>query len=108
MEPEVPFEVWLADIVWGHSEDPRPVVFLGHRANDRLLVLPVSSNLDLMEEGDFLIDDSHENFAGTDLDKTSFVRRDPIVLEPQDFIKPKGALTGKLREQFDSWLQGGV
>jgi hypothetical protein len=106
--PEIPLEVWQAAIPWGHADYPRPVIFLGHRAGDRLVVLRVSSNLDLLGENDFLIPAEHPDFAQTGLKRASRVRREMIELRPEDFIKQRGALVGALRGQFEEWLQSGA
>lgn len=108
MEPEVPLEVWLADIPWGRADYPRPVIFLGHRAHDRLVVVRVSSQLDLRAAGDFIIRDDDPDFGSTDLDETSYVRGPMLELPPSSFIKRKGFLAGRLRERFEEWLQAGV
>lgn len=108
MPPEIPLEIWLAAIPWGHADYPRPVIFMGHRPKDRLVALRVSSNLDLMKGSDFLISDRHPDFRQTNLDSTSYVRAEMIELAPQDFLRRLGLLAGALREDFEAWLQGGA
>ena len=105
MPPEIPLEVWKADIPWGHADYERPVVFLGHRSNHELVVLRVSSKLDLRGAGDFLIDAGHENFAATNLDSTSYAEAQMMILAPQKFGDRLGRLEGKLREEFEQWLE---
>ena len=104
MEPEIPLEVWQADIPWNKADYPRPVIFLGHRANDRLIVVRVSSQFDLMADGDFIIRDDDPDFGSTGLSKTSYVRGPMLELPPASFVKRKGFLAGKLRERFEEWL----
>lgn len=108
MEPEIPLEVWLADIPWGESSYPRPVVFLGHRSPYRLVVLRISSQLDLQAPGDFVISKSDPDFVHAGLEETSYVRGPMYELQLTDFIKRKGTLAGRLRERFEEWLQAGV
>ena len=92
----------------GHADYPRPVIFMGHRPKERLVALRVSSNLDLMNDGDFLISAQHPDFRHANLDSTSYVRADMIELAPHDFLKRLGVLAGTLREDFEAWLQGGA
>ena len=109
MPPEVPLETWQADIPWGHADYERPVIFLGHRAHDKLAVLRVSSNLDLMDpDRDFLIQETHENFAATGLDSSSYAEAQMMILSPEKFTKAMGAIVGKMRRDFEEWIESGV
>ncbi len=108
MEPEIPLEVWLAKVPWGKADHERPVVFIGHRRGGKLVILPVSSQLDLRVQGDFLIRESDPAFAATGLTRTSYVRGAMIELRGQDFVRRMGQLAGSLRMKFEEWLQDAV
>ena len=108
MAPEIPLQIWMADVPWGQSSDRRPVVFMGHRSSDLLVLLRISGNLDLMREEDFLIEDSHPDFGATNLAKSSFVEAQMVAVKPERFRRELGALEGALRAAFIAWLESGV
>ncbi len=106
MPPEIPLDIWWANIPWGSADYPRPVVFVGHKSNVELVVVRVSSRLDLRSEDDFIISIGHPDFPATGLTDESYAEAQAFTLPPGDFRNRIGKLEGELREDFERWLQG--
>jgi hypothetical protein len=81
------------------------VLELGKPWEPRILVAPISGQLDLyVERRDFLIEQDDADFPFTGLDRTSFVSgSDWIRVRPETLTRRRGELRGALLARFQFW-----
>ncbi len=104
MKRVAPYDIVLAAVAVGESDDPRRCIVLRVKP-DGVIVLPCSAQLDLIDENrDFLVRDDRPEFRETGFTKTSYVmNRDPAFVEQSLVKKRYGSLTGDLLREFKDW-----
>ena len=108
MPPEIPLQIWWAEIPWGKADYERPVVFLGHRSDAELALVRIGSNSELRADSDFLFKNTHADFGATGLSTTSYAEARMLILAPERFRKQIGVIEGSLRDDFEYWLDSAV
>ena len=99
------FEIWLAHLAVGKSEDVRPCIVLGDEEDREWAVMALSSNLSLYRSlTDFLFRADDPDFVATGLRRESYVLGDRILTASKiDFVVKWGRLEGELARRFEDW-----
>jgi hypothetical protein len=94
-----PYEIYYAKHRWRGCDDPRPWVIVECRPNGLLECFPISGEC---YDGEcFPMYGTHPDFAATGLAKDSYIHDKYLIeLEPNEFLRRKGELTGNLLAEF--------
>jgi hypothetical protein len=101
------WDVVVAEIHYGHSDDVRPCIVVELPAPDgSVCVIPLSSHLALSQEWrDFRFDPNHPDFVDTGLARASFANGAEIYRIHRPVLKRIGSLRGELLRAFRDWLE---